>query len=261
MYCADCPTEEARRLDPLDSDPTTDPYYSNQGEAGTCVRHAIAKAIIREISGYTDHVIKFNVICLAQLLNFARRDLGAGGAHPEDFHMVDILASSLDGHCYDLKIEVQGVPLNRSGGYHVVCLDLRQFLPSFRNRAEPQLHAMFCLSRNADGSTIFLKNSWGHQNELLSIDTDVAARTPYSKAYYVRIVHFERHDYRHYPRHVFASSGEWKCMCWTARRANGGRMCGGAECNTNQCQRVTNGARCENQCHDAPRIVMCRNHM
>merc|ERR1711920_1129886 len=45
-----------------------DIYYSNQGAAGTCTRHAVAKGIQKEITSRTNNAHKFHTLALVQWL-------------------------------------------------------------------------------------------------------------------------------------------------------------------------------------------------
>ena len=61
-----------------------EPYYSNQGAAGTCVRHAVAKAIQREITRYTQNKIALHTMTLVQWLVNENPQFGADGCRPCD---------------------------------------------------------------------------------------------------------------------------------------------------------------------------------
>ena len=91
---------------PWDDD---DPHYSNQMQTGTCVRHALAKALA--LDRLTSKYIDVKPKDLINLLLTARRDKGASGAHPMDWNgKVLEIASLKDGHIYDCTIEVHSGP-------------------------------------------------------------------------------------------------------------------------------------------------------
>ena len=97
-------------------------------ETGTCVRHAIAKAL----AGYCG----FLGIKPKDLLNplmMARRDLGAGGAHPEDWDDQVLTLVGEDGHVYDCTITVIQSSFDRIL-IGVVCVDMRKVLPRLASK-------------------------------------------------------------------------------------------------------------------------------
>ena len=95
-------------------------------ETGTCVRHAIAKALAVELRGkfFADKKPKD----LLELLIMARRDLGAGGAHPEDWDDQVLTLVGKDGHVYDCTISVIQSSFDRFVA-GVLCVDMRKVLP------------------------------------------------------------------------------------------------------------------------------------
>jgi hypothetical protein len=221
-----------------------DPYWSNQGESGTCARHALAKGIYREISGYTKNHVTCRISNLVTMLLTTNQAPGGGGAAVTAWN--DLVGSFADlrGRVYDISFRVREVPLREGQrGVHIACIDLHHIWRQYPPRS---LHAMFVLY--ADGHSLTLKNSWGNENQKVKLDFDQFARDPYAKGYYLQVRHLVRRDFingRNYEIRL-AGDGQWFCLCCRRGRSNGGLMCKKDACGWNQCQASTNGVRCVN---------------
>ena len=80
-----------------------DIYYSNQGAAGTCTRHAVAKGIQKEITGYTNMQHKFHTLALVQfLVNHVKN--GSNGAYVMDYDGASGQLVGDGGNIYSLEI-------------------------------------------------------------------------------------------------------------------------------------------------------------
>ena len=106
LDCDSCEYPTSASHDPLWSD--DDPTYSNQLETGTCVRHAIAKALALE--PVSDNTLGIKPKDLMNLLLTARPDKGAGGATPMDWDLSILsIQSQKDGNIYDCEISVREI--------------------------------------------------------------------------------------------------------------------------------------------------------
>ena len=76
-----------------------DPFFSNQGAAGTCVRHAVAKGVQREITYHTKNNYVFNTAAVVQWLVDHKHN-GAEGAWPQDYSGARGQIIGDDGHVY-----------------------------------------------------------------------------------------------------------------------------------------------------------------
>ncbi len=114
-----------------------DLYYSNQGGAGTCVRHAVAKGMQREITGYTKNKYSFHTSALVGFLVNAK-NFGANGCWPTDYDGVTGQVIGKGGKVFDVGIHIKQV---EQGAGHVFVLELAKLFKEY----EPghDLHAVF----------------------------------------------------------------------------------------------------------------------
>jgi len=156
----------------------TDCYYSNQGEAGTCVRHAVAKGMQREIKGYTG--LQFHTSAAVQFLVNASNK-GADGCWPTDFQGTKGQVIGPHGKVYEVDVWVR--QCNDFEG-HVWVLELNKLWKEY----EPghDMHAVFSQYKDVkDGNNIHtLRNSWGHYKEKFKIRHNHPA---VHSCYYVKI--------------------------------------------------------------------------
>ena len=75
----------------------------------------------------------------------ARQDKGAGGANPMDWNRkVITYVGKEDGHIYDCTIAViYDYSYMECIGGNIICVDLRNILPQFKNEEKRAGHAMF----------------------------------------------------------------------------------------------------------------------
>jgi len=167
--------ERGHKIDP------TDPFYSNQGGAGTCTRHAVAKALLLEVRGYTD--VNFHVDNIVSLLINAVR-AGGDGAWPSSYDNQDIQVDADDGNVYELKWAVKELPreqLLEGWPGHIAVVDLREVMESGyfteEEMEEAQKHSMFI--RDWDDEHIICQNSWGEKYKKMWIPRDQVEKTWY----------------------------------------------------------------------------------
>jgi hypothetical protein len=235
--------------------PDTEPYYSNQKKAGTCVRHALAKGIFKEISGYLGDNVRIDIRGVVITLINMRPQYGGGGASPSHWDGAEGVVLCRDELPYLIKVKVFETPINDSGSYHVISLDLTHFIDGYRPSS---WHAMFVENRSQNG-TLFLRNSWGHVNKILKVNPRRLAMTG-ARAYYVRVVRFERLRGASIGQIVLCNNGVWKCKCCGRNRASNSSFCRHDHCGFNQCQKLIKGIRCQHPCRNAPSIMMCNRH-
>lgn len=156
----------------------TDIYYSNQGQAGTCARHAVAKAMQREITGYTDNQYRFLTSALVQFLVMSLSQKGADGCYVTDLDGAKGQVIAEGGYVCQVEI---GVRESDNGDYahvavvHLNNLDLRETWPEGHD-----CHALFIKERGFHSLT--LRNSWGNHLDNLEV-----AHSKISEFYYVTI--------------------------------------------------------------------------
>ena len=158
-----------------------DPYYSDQGFAFTCVRHALAKAIYREISGWTKNRINIKVENLVTALLNCRRDRGGRGAYVDDWNNKTLACQGKRGHVYDITLKIETT--SKLDASHIVCIDLREYLDFFKNHKERQGHAMFCEFQDPKKKEVILRNSWGSKDKYINVKFNASNVT----AYYVHV--------------------------------------------------------------------------
>ena len=158
-----------------------EPYYSNQGAAGTCVRHAVAKAIQREITGYTQNKIALHTMTLVQWLVNENPQFGADGCRPCDFDECKGTLVGQGGYIFDVAINIFATENKRS--YHVAAVDLGDCLEGYEPGA---LHAMFCESYDSEGQSE-LRNSWGTSHEYITLPDESPA---WRGCWYVQVTDF-----------------------------------------------------------------------
>jgi len=177
-----------------------DIYFSNQGEAGTCVRHAIAKAMQREITGFTKDKLKFNTSALVGFLVTKLDGNKAKGCWPTDFDGVSGSVLGKRGIIYDVKLRIRKV---ENGAGHVQVLELAKIYPDY----EPghDLHAVFAQYGNSNTHT--LRNSWGTHKEWINIPKNKTSTLIHS-SYYVWIMHLEKQNMTG-PSQLICEKGRW----------------------------------------------------
>lgn len=156
-----------------------DPYYSNQGGSGTCVRHALAKAIVREITGWTKNHISVDTNSIVTSLLNSRRTLGARGARVLDWNNTSAVVQDQFGHIYEYVLHI--TTTNNHKASHISCVDLRNILPEYKNKKERQGHAMF--NEFQDDNYVICRNSWGSYKEKIKIHKN----EPSLDLYYVHV--------------------------------------------------------------------------
>lgn len=187
-----------------------DPYYSNQGQAGTCVRHAIAKALYREISGYTERtqnpVYPRTSDLVAMLLNL-RPELGANGTWPTIYDDLRGTAADNRGNIYRIHFKVWEQTNARDierGAFHVICIDLHHLFPNEYDLHS--WHAMFSQYKTSDGFEF--RNSWGRSKERIRLTVDELRRFR-ARLFYVTVMDCRRHVTDKHDE-VLASGGRWQ---------------------------------------------------
>jgi len=144
------------------------PFYSNQGAAGTCVRHAVAKAVQREIIEHTDNRIALHTMSLVQWLVDENPQFGANGCWPDDFHSCAGTLIGQGGYIYDVTINI--LATEDRARSRVGVIDLGDCLEGYEPGA---LHALFCESN--DGVLTNLRNSWGTSHEYIELEDESPA--------------------------------------------------------------------------------------
>eukprot|EP00475_Leptophrys_vorax_P045272 TRINITY_DN9333_c0_g1_i2.p1 TRINITY_DN9333_c0_g1~~TRINITY_DN9333_c0_g1_i2.p1 ORF type:complete len:272 (-),score=62.94 TRINITY_DN9333_c0_g1_i2:167-982(-) len=188
------PVPEGARFDPCYSKKNRELYYSNQGNAGTCSRHALAKAICREISTRTKDKLVVSIESLVGvLIQVVKGEGAAKGAHPIAWNGVSVIVHGCDNNLYEATVGVQKAEFNRECCFNIVCGDLRLLLPrEYGSRKEPALHALFC-SSFIDNKKVVLQNSWGNLHKQITMDIDYyKSLDKYVIAYNVEVVKFTK---------------------------------------------------------------------
>jgi len=157
-----------------------DPYYSAQGQAGTCTRHALAKSIYREVEGWTQGRIHIPISSAVTMLVNQKPELGGRGGWPEEWNGIKGTVVGEGGHIYDLTLRVDHVKPDSVG--HIAVVDLRSVLPDYKNEKEEKLHSMFVLFRSGDDEVI-CQNSWGECDKMIHISKQEAT----VRFYYVTV--------------------------------------------------------------------------
>jgi len=155
-----------------------DIYYSNQGQAGTCARHAVAKAMQREITGYTKDEYKFLTSALVQFLVMSLSQKGADGCSPADFDGVKGQVIAEGGRVCEVEIGVQKT--DRGNYAHVAVVHLNELGLQETWPEGHDCHALFI--EESDHHAATLRNSWGTHLDHLEV-----AHAMISEFYYVKI--------------------------------------------------------------------------
>ena len=162
--------------DPLWSD--NDPWYSNQKNENTCVRHSLAKALC-----YNKHSYKLCIKpkdMINQLMQ-VNQVYGAGTAHPLDWNgKVITLTHQETGAVYDCTVSVE----ERSADQYVnlVGVDMRKVLKSYENLPHKFMHVMAIGNFTPSYMGKLAFNSWGNSHKAIKInDTQESAKFFYAK--------------------------------------------------------------------------------
>lgn len=159
-----------------------DPYFSNQGEAGTCVRHALAKALNYKFKEFVskkaykedgsllkarcvDPEDSFKTEATVNVLVNGLSKSGAKGCWPEDYDEHGFKLVGRRGKVYELKVSVQ----KRSGPCQagdVVVVKMAEL--NKRYASGHSLHAVFC--QVAEPNRLKLRNSWGSHMEWIPVE-------------------------------------------------------------------------------------------
>ena len=140
-----------------------DIYYSNQGQTGSCVRHALAKAVKRAINLLTHGSVNIPVNNLINMLLTNRADLGEQGAEPEEWDGKKGCVHCTRNYIYQIQLHVERRTLDVENA-DVICVDLHDALPKWK---KDSWHALF--SYETVGDLIHLKNSWGTSHTLIKL--------------------------------------------------------------------------------------------
>lgn len=161
-----------------------DPYFSNQGEAGTCVRHALAKALQYRFEKFVskaayrkdesplkaccvDPSDSLETLATVSVLVNELSSSGAKGTWPEAYDGKRLKLVGRKGKVYELQVSVKP----RQGPCRegdVVVLAWAKYL-GIEQDAHSR-HALFCQEASSD--SIRLRNSWGKHMEWVPIERD-----------------------------------------------------------------------------------------
>ncbi len=179
-----------------------EPFWSSQGVVGTCTKHTLAKAIYREISGYTN--LSVSTRDLFQVLASSDGDSGPRGANPVDYNgRGRMVVSGSTGRMYEFHIRVKKVDSLERDQYHIVTLDLHYFLDGY---GPGSWHALFNEGGNGDENNKILtfRNSWGENRSRWPIKVADLVRHG-SYGYYVWVTDFKKLAYRSEAEEVYWS--------------------------------------------------------
>ena len=156
-----------------------DPWYSNQMNTGTCVRHSLAKALFS--FSYGSMQLNVSPEDLLDLLLMARQDKGASNANPLDWDGKVLVYRHRTTHAiYDCTVSVERSNF-RDG--NMIGVDMRKVLPNKRQNRNPEMHVMY-LSKGDSKKCCY--NSWGNSDKKIIIESNITAN--YFRARWKKIV-------------------------------------------------------------------------
>ncbi len=129
----------------------------------------MAKAVQREILGWTKDKVHLSTESLVTALINAHPEFGGGGASVEDWNYVTAHAMDAKGHVFTFSIEIVQYP-DKNG--HILCADMREILPQmFPMSKNPTRkgHAMF-VEYSCGNNVVQIRNSWGTKHAKIKID-------------------------------------------------------------------------------------------
>jgi hypothetical protein len=194
-----------------------DLFYSNQGKSGTCVRHAIAKAVQFDMQWTFKSKHKLHTSALVSfLVNSIRK--GADGCWPLEFDNVKGQVIGHKGEVFEIHLQVGKDKFNYSGQGHgygtkhyvgrVFVLELAKIYDNWKPGHD--LHAVFCQDsrRTGTGMEYVLRNSWGSHREYIKIRAKEAKAV--HSIFYVTILHLILKGYKE-PDTVLMDFRDGKC--------------------------------------------------
>ena len=161
-----------------------DQFYSNQGAAGTCARHAVAKAVCAEVLVRSKGKIVLQSRTVTQLLISKHGGLGADGVSPGHLRVRNATLTGHGGHVYEIMFDVMNCRNDKKKA-HVACVDLSKFSRTMHIRRSdngqlaypPKIsyHAMYVnkfgkTKHDVGDDKRVLRNSWGDDLDHMVID-------------------------------------------------------------------------------------------
>lgn len=181
-----------------------EPFYSSQGAAGTCVRHAIAKSIQGDVIENSENKIGLHTITLVQWLVDELGKRGAEGSNPMEFDGASGTVVGQGGYIFDLSIKIN-MAEDKPAKHHVAGIDMGKCdLNISKAYSKHTMHVLFCESCNDGEAT--LRNSWGRTCEYIKLTDDHPA---WVACWDVKVQDFTWRGYGERPDIILCQGGKW----------------------------------------------------